>query len=596
MRKLLFILLFFAAKIVAAQNITLEGYIYESKNRGYLNQVKVMVLDSKSGIVKAETETNNAGFFSVEVPGDAEYRIGATKEMFLPKDMTTFAKAGEKTFAKLEMDRKPGYLMDITLAEKRIADLAPTDGLTGVRFEVYNNTTGQEVYHNDSTSSTNLQFHMEQGNHYTYLVRKKGFFSKRIEAYVNVKGCILCIDGIDKVNPGVVDNLTSGLKEGVLLANLELQPMRLGSSIQIKNIYYDLGSAALRPESRTELDKLAALLKENPYINVELGSHTDARGDSLSNMNLSQRRAESVTDYLVRYGKIDGARLTAKGYGERKLINRCADGVVCTEPEHQENRRTELKILSSDDNRLMEKTLVEIIRGDNMEKTLQQIQTSDVIEVKEGEAIPDDLKQYIESQKKGNTQKAKTETPKVEPKKKINESVAVVETEEVVKTEVVTKVIEKPVAKTEAKVKTTVKTKTEKVKIDSVETPKEAFTVKPTEKITTTISKENIAKPTSKIIAEKTVKTSVSTKKIQTLAVDYSGYMVEILTNPKALGGSNEVFTRFDSLTLETTKNGIVYYAGSFQKLLDVENFYISEVKTRYPNAKIVRFVKGKKQ
>ena len=68
-------------------------------------------------------------------------------------------------------------------------------------------------------------------------------------------------------------------------------------------------------ESRTELDKLAALLKENPYINVELGSHTDARGDSLSNMNLSQRRAESVTDYLVRYGKIDGARLTAKGYG-----------------------------------------------------------------------------------------------------------------------------------------------------------------------------------------------------------------------------------------------------------------------------------------
>ena len=585
MRKLLFILLFFAAKIVTAQNITLEGYIYESKNRGYLNQVKVMVLDSKSGIVKAEAETNKEGFFSVEVPGDAEYRIGATKEMFLPKDMTTFAKAGEKTFAKLEMDRKPGYLMDITLAEKRIADLAPTDGLTGVRFEVYNNTTGQEVYHNDSTSSTNLQFHMEQGNHYTYLVRKKGFFSKRIEAYVNVKGCILCIDGIDKVNPGVTDNLTSGLKEGVLLANLELQPMRLGSSIQIKNIYYDLGSAALRPDSRTELDKLAALLKENPYINVELGSHTDARGDSLSNMNLSQRRAESVTDYLVRYGKIDGTRLTAKGYGEKKLLNRCADGVVCTEPEHQENRRTELKILSSDDNRLMEKTLVEIIRGDNMEKTLQQIQTSDVIEVKDGEAIPDDLKQYIESQKKTDTQKVRTDI-----KKKSNEPIAI--REELVKTEIV----EKPAVKTEAKVKTTVKTKTEKVKIDSVETPKEVFTVKPTEKITTTIPKENIAKSTSKIIAEKTVKTPVSTKKIQTLAADYSGYMVEILTNPKALGGSNEIFTRFNTLTLETTKSGITYYAGSFQKLLDVENFYINEVKTRYPNAKIVRFVKGKKQ
>ena len=570
MRKVLFILFLFVAKTAVAQNTTMEGYIYESKNRGYLNQAKVTVLDSKSGVVKAETETNKDGFFTVEVPADAEYRIGVTKEMFLPKDETAFAKAGEKAFVKVEMSRKPGYLMDITLAEKRIAELAPTDGLTGVRFEVYNNTTGQEVYRNDSTSSTNLQFHMEQGNHYTYLVRKKGYFSKRIEAYVNVKGCILCIDGIDKVNPGVIDNLTNEHKEGVLLANLELQPLKVNSSIQIKNIYYDLGSAALRPESIKELDKLGATLKENPYINVELGSHTDARGDNLSNANLSQRRAESVTDYLIRNTKIDAARLTAQGYGETKLLNRCADGIQCSETEHQENRRTELKILSVDDTKLMEKSLVEIIRGDNMEKTLQQVQSSNVIEVKDGEAMPDDLKQYIESQQKASEETKpkqeapKNENPRVDFKKKNDEQISDVK---VVETAVKTKVV--TAAKTEASTKI-------------ISTP--------------TATKENTIKQNSKIISEKPVKTSVSTKKIQTLGLDYTGYMVEILTNPKALGGSNEVFTRFDNLTLETTKKGITYYAGSFAKLLEVENFYINEVKERYPNARIVRFANGKKQ
>ena len=474
------------------------------------------------------------------------------------------------------MDRKPGYLMDITLAEKRIADLAPTDGLTGVRFEVYNNTTGQEVYHNDSTSVTNLQFHMEQGNHYTYLVRKKGYFSKRIEAYVNVKGCILCIDGIDKVNPGVVDNLTSGHKEGVLLANLELQPLKVNSSIQIKNIYYDLGSAALRPESKKELEKLGSTLKENPYINVELGSHTDARGDELSNMGLSQRRAESVVDYLVRNSRVDGSRLTAQGYGETKLINRCADGVVCTEAEHQENRRTELKILSVDDTKLMEKTLAEIIRGDNMEKTLQQVQSSDVIEVKDGAAMPDDLQKYIESQKNAGSTKPKkdapkNESPRVDFKKKDNEPISEAKVSEVVeKPKVIT--VEKPTV---------------------ADMPSDA-PIKVAVKTTATVVKENTTK--SKIITEKPVKISVSTKKIQTLSADYSGYTIEILTNPKALGGSNEIFTRFDNLILETAKNGITYYAGSFQKLLEAENFYINDVKTRYPNARIVRFVNGKKQ
>jgi hypothetical protein len=75
-------------------------------------------------------------------------------------------------------------------------------------------------------------------------------------------------------------------------------------------------------------------------------SHTDSRDNAKSNITLSQKRAQSVVDYLIEQ-KIDPARLAAKGYGETKLLNRCKDGVKCSEEEHQVNRRTEFRITST---------------------------------------------------------------------------------------------------------------------------------------------------------------------------------------------------------------------------------------------------------
>lgn len=111
-------------------------------------------------------------------------------------------------------------------------------------------------------------------------------------------------------------------------------------------ILYELGSARLTAESRSIIDsKLLALMREKPLIKVEISSHTDARGSAASNQSLSQRRAESVVNYLVNRG-INRSRLVASGYGETRLKNRCADGVDCSEAEHQQNRRTEFRILN----------------------------------------------------------------------------------------------------------------------------------------------------------------------------------------------------------------------------------------------------------
>ncbi len=111
-------------------------------------------------------------------------------------------------------------------------------------------------------------------------------------------------------------------------------------------IFYELGSARITPESKKIIDdKLLPLLNSKP-VSIEIMSHTDSRGNDDFNMSLSQQRANSVVNYLVSKG-ISRSRLSAKGYGETRLVNRCSNGVECTEAQHQKNRRTEFRVLSN---------------------------------------------------------------------------------------------------------------------------------------------------------------------------------------------------------------------------------------------------------
>lgn len=137
----------------------------------------------------------------------------------------------------------------------------------------------------------------------------------------------------------------------------------------VDNIFYDFDRATLRPESKTALDELAQVLRDNPNVTIEMASHTDRHGSDQYNIDLSARRARSVIDYLVSVG-IAPDRLQSQGYGESrpktvtKRINRefpqFDEGVTLTEdfiltlsPEDQEaadqiNRRTEFQVLSLD--------------------------------------------------------------------------------------------------------------------------------------------------------------------------------------------------------------------------------------------------------
>jgi len=115
---------------------------------------------------------------------------------------------------------------------------------------------------------------------------------------------------------------------------------------EILPIYYNLGSAELTSAAKKIIDtKLYAYMKAHPNQVIEISSHTDSRGDDASNLDLSQRRAQSVVDYLIAKG-IDPSRLISKGYGETMLVNHCSNGVTCTEAQHRMNRRTEFRVVS----------------------------------------------------------------------------------------------------------------------------------------------------------------------------------------------------------------------------------------------------------
>mgnify|MGYP001188199819 CR=1 FL=1 len=126
-------------------------------------------------------------------------------------------------------------------------------------------------------------------------------------------------------------------------------PLTDDQPILLANVFFDLSKSTLRKESYVELNKLYNFLKENKDIRIEVAGHTDTRGDDEANMQLSKDRAKAVYDYLVEKG-IDASRLEHKGYGETKPINTdeeiaALESEEAKEKAHQENRRTEYKIL-----------------------------------------------------------------------------------------------------------------------------------------------------------------------------------------------------------------------------------------------------------
>jgi outer membrane protein OmpA-like peptidoglycan-associated protein len=118
----------------------------------------------------------------------------------------------------------------------------------------------------------------------------------------------------------------------------------LGCRLKLNPIYFDYDKHNIRPDAAIELTKVLNALLENPQMNIHIESHTDSRGNDDYNMALSDRRAKSTREWLIEKG-IAPNRLTAKGYGESRLLNECGNNVRCSEEKHQLNRRSVFTIV-----------------------------------------------------------------------------------------------------------------------------------------------------------------------------------------------------------------------------------------------------------
>lgn len=139
-------------------------------------------------------------------------------------------------------------------------------------------------------------------------------------------------------------------KEATRLAELEKEKAETRNKIQSKidaleKIHFPFDSSSLTVISKKTLNKLVQILNEHPKLSIEITSHTDARGSDIYNQKLSESRLKSTLDYLFD-NAVENDRVVGKAFGEEKLTNECDDHVKCTELKHQQNRRSEIKIIS----------------------------------------------------------------------------------------------------------------------------------------------------------------------------------------------------------------------------------------------------------
>ncbi len=350
----------FTKDVKTVETILVEGKVFDAVSGTPINQSGVTIFDDVMKVGLAHAETDAMGAYQVKVPIKSRYRVLAEKPTYFDSEKIVDHTAGDMK-VELDMARKPGYVFDITIFDKAF-EHNTINTLRDCKVEIYNNTTGEQELTIEQLPKSTFNFSFAEGNHYTVLVRKPGYLNRRIEVYVNVNGCILCVDGMGIKEPDLVPLMTHNNEIGYFLGTIDLDSIQIGKRFQLNNIYYDFDKSAIRPDAAKILDNLSVFLKDNPGITVELGSHTDSRGSDDYNLLLSDKRAASAVAYLVEKQSIYFGSITSKGYGETQLVNQCDDGQTCSEAEHQKNRRTEIKITGIlEEDPIWKKTLKEII-------------------------------------------------------------------------------------------------------------------------------------------------------------------------------------------------------------------------------------------
>lgn len=286
------------------------GTVYSEKTQ---QPIEAAVQVTPAGTEGISLQTKLDGRYETNIPEVKGFTVKASRDEFLPKEISISLPdpLGNDTTVYVDV-----YLTPI--AKKLL--------LTGM---VYDFKTMKPISANlqvQLKEDRNVNFSLRAGNGaYEREIKKTGWymFTASAEGYVNTTDSVEVVS--EEITPVVKD--------------IMLQPIEVGLTVRLKNIYFDFDKTTLKSESFVELNKVVDFLKQNATISIQIEGHTDSKGSDDYNLNLSQGRSQSVVDYLISQG-IDGSRLSAQGFGESKPID-----TNDTDAGRANNRRVEFRVV-----------------------------------------------------------------------------------------------------------------------------------------------------------------------------------------------------------------------------------------------------------
>lgn len=310
--------------------------LYDTETNEPLDSVRIEIASQAEGQTDRVVTTDRNGYAQLCLQADREFMFQASRAGFV-RSTVGFSTRHliDDQPSRLELGlSKPAVIVNTVVTGPAVGDSQPltrsriggvvtserdNQPLEGVTVRL-RNECNRMVATYVTGSDGRYEFNLTPGCDYTLTASKPTFGT----------------------NVNKIKQLSAKSRPGELSADLRM--LSVGDVVAIDNIYYDLDQFSLRPDAARELDKLVATMRKYPTLRIEIRSHTDSRGDAVHNRALSTQRAKAVAGYLTTRG-ISRRRMTTLGLGESQLVNNCTDGVICTEAEHQRNRRTEFKVV-----------------------------------------------------------------------------------------------------------------------------------------------------------------------------------------------------------------------------------------------------------
>jgi OmpA-OmpF porin, OOP family len=289
--------------------INLTGVVVNEKTQQIIEGANV-VLNTKDREAQ-KFVSSSVGKFETKMPEISQFSVSTTAAGYLPSELKfSVPTLLADTMISIEIPLKP-------VAKKLL--------LTG---NVYNKKTGEAI-------SAKLDVNLKGQKNSKFTINSDGTYEREIQKLgwymiaASAEGFINATDSIQAESEEL----------SPFVRNIYLDPIEVGVTVRLKNIYFDFDKTTLKKESFTELNKVVDFLKQNNSVEIEISGHTDNKGSDEYNENLSQGRSQSVVDYLISQG-IDSFRLTAHGYGESKPIDSND-----TDEGRANNRRVEFTVL-----------------------------------------------------------------------------------------------------------------------------------------------------------------------------------------------------------------------------------------------------------